>query len=423
MPCRRRLRTLLLCVSIGGACSGYLGRGSWSCGRARARPAISRAPPSHEEEWIGTSKAGTAPATEEEWLGAPPPGREAVPPAVPPAVPLARWSRRVIATRENRARRKLVRQQRRRMEDVVSEPVSMRSADELRRSRSTELARERSQRDRQLVAAGLPRARLEAVYRTVPRLRALPRDVLRERLNALKDALPRAAARSVVAGAPQLLLHDTPTTIRPKLRALADATGLPAERAAAFAPSLLLLNHSALGARFDALAEALMPRGIDARALLSRAPRLLAASPPALAASLAELDVALPPELPAALLVQRQPSLLASNMSRTVVPKLRRLQELTTDAEWAELCARRNATLARALTSSMAVIERLEVLRDADAGGRGVAAVCALLKMSSAKFDEACRDKRGLAAALGATQTRAPPVRRRRPSAPPDIIS
>ena len=296
----------------------------------------------------------------------------------------------------------------------------MRTADELRRSRRTELARERSQRDRQLVAAGLPRARLKTVYRTVPRLRALPRDVLRERLNALKDALPRAAARSVVAGAPQLLLHDTPTAIRPKLRALADVTGLPAERAAAFAPSLLLLNHSALSARFDALAEAL-PREIDARALLSRAPRLLAASPPALAASLAELDVALPPELPAALLIKRQPSLLASNMSRSVVPKLRRLRELTTDGEWAELCARRNATLARALTSSMAVIERLEVLGDADAGGRGVAAVCALLRMSSAKFDEACRDERGLAAALGATQTRAPPVRRRQPSVPLDI--
>ena len=80
--------------------------------------------------------------------------------------------------------------------------------------------------------------------------------------------------------------------------------------------------------------------------------------------------------------VQRQPTLLLASRPK-LAAKLDLLRELCSDAEWAALV--RGASLGRALTASVNVIERLRhAPQPADGGARGVVK---LLLMSQAEYD------------------------------------
>ena len=224
------------------------------------------------------------------------------------------------------------------------------------------------------------------------------------RAAALRARLPEAVVRSVLTAWPDVLRYDFEggEALPEKFAALEEVIGLPLPDICRRAPSLLGHNHSTLLHRRAALAAALP--SVDVGPLLRRAPALLGRSASALAAAHAALHAAVP-DVPVAALVRTQPTLLALNVSRTVRPKYERLRELCTPEEWRSLCdGGAGSGLARALTCSLDVIERLGVVAPLAEGS--TRPVIRLLVMSKNDFDEAYRQEilaqqRGVAVANG----------------------
>ena len=222
----------------------------------------------------------------------------------------------------------------------------------------------------------------------------LQRRVLRGRQHAtifsrvamLRLALPLEVTRRVLQSTPAVLSLDLRATLQPKLDALEAATGLEAAKVVGAAPQLLLLRHEggALQRRVDALQQALP--GLDVPRLLERAPRLLGRDAQALQSALERLSTALPPSVAAESLVHCQPTLLGASVEENLAPKLSRLRELCIDSEWEQLtCPRGVGTLARALTASAGVIERLDVVGPVSEA-HGARSVSGVLFMSRKRY-------------------------------------
>jgi hypothetical protein len=196
----------------------------------------------------------------------------------------------------------------------------------------------------------------------------------------------KAAVKSVLLRHAQLLLSRE-MDLGARIRALSNATGLSPLRIALSQPGLLSLDHSRIDARVRALQSELS--GVELRPLLFRAPRLISRSPEHVRTTLADLDaLAGPAGLCARQLVQAQPSLLMyRSASASVAPKLDRLRQLTTDAEWAQLVGKGGGSLPRILTSSLGRIDRLLRVPRPPPDGRS-RSVTTILQMSDRKFEE-----------------------------------
>ena len=258
------------------------------------------------------------------------------------------------------------------------------SVDELRALRASEREEEEARLRAAFKRAGMTTAgakRLLGRHKSVQKLSA---GTLAARVEALNDALPPAAVKRVVSGAPLVLLHDLPTTLPTKLEAVSGVMGGDVGSAVAAAPALLLVDHTRLAARREQLQQLL--GGVNVSSVLRRAPRLLGRSEESLRASLAALGaLGLPAHVDAKALAVAQPTLLGYDANKTLAPKLRRLRALCTEGEWAQLMAYGPSTIARVLACSAEVLERLAVVPREPAGERKVAT---LLTMPRRKFEQ-----------------------------------
>jgi hypothetical protein len=172
-----------------------------------------------------------------------------------------------------------------------------------------------------------------------------------------------------------------------RIQALSNATGLSPLQVAMSQPGLLSLEHSRINARLRALQAEL--GGVELQPLLLRAPRLISRSPEHVRIALADLDaLTAPTGLSARQLVQAQPSLLmCRSASESVAPKLDRLRQLTTEAEWAQLVGKGGGTLPRLLTCSIGRMDRLQRVPKPLPEGRA-RSVASILVMSERKFEQ-----------------------------------
>ena len=258
------------------------------------------------------------------------------------------------------------------------------TTEEMRAYRKAEAMRQMSDLERVFEETlGLDAAEVGRCFRAEKSLLALAPDVLRHRIGGLCTYLDKPSAKSVVLGAPRLLLHaNLRHTLPEKLRELCDVTGLPAERIALSAPTLIGLDAAKVRARFDSLVAALP--GIDVLAIVQRAPRLLCRNPAAAGEAFAQLRGMLPEGADVEKVLFLQPTLLLVNNQR-LGGKIELLRELCTDAEWEALL--QSGSFARALTTSLEVIGRL---RDAPAPADGSPRpVVSILLMSKRKYEAA----------------------------------
>lgn len=231
---------------------------------------------------------------------------------------------------------------------------------------------------------GLGRRQVSTCLRRAPRLGLLDAGTLRDRLAVLEAAFSADALRRVVIRAPSLLLHTAlADSLRAKLDQLETLTGLDADRTAKLAATLLLLDAGAVQERARLLQNHLPELHVPG--LLRRAPNLLSLRPSAVRASLDELVAMLPAEVDVAGLVQRQPTLLGMAPA-TLRPKIERLHALCDSTEWERLCHGPPGSLARVLTASLEVIERLA---DATNEARRPRPVVRMLLMSRAEYAQA----------------------------------
>lgn len=269
------------------------------------------------------------------------------------------------------------------------------SISELRAWKAAKAEEARAELASVLCNAGLCPAEAQRALRNAPRLGSLSKAMLVERLDIVRAAVPAGAAVDIINGAPTLLMHTRLSLTLPlKLRALADATGLTAERIAATAPALLLLDVNRLDTRLSGLRSALGPQNAPQLAsILKRAPRLLACNPETVHANLAQLQCMLPAGVDVAAIVQRQPTLLAASSCR-LEPKLTLLRELCTAEEWAQLI--NSTSFARLLTASISVIERLRVVPiRPDGQPRAVVSLLLLTKATfAAKYGTVAKRKK-----------------------------
>ena len=265
---------------------------------------------------------------------------------------------------------------------------------ELRVRRSAAADAAEAEREELLRSAGLSSAsEVQRVLRNAPYLNLVEPAALAERLDALHAALPAQHARvKVLVGASSLLLHENlPETLPRKLRELEAIVGLPEERVAAAAPSLLMLDARGLEARLRGLREALPE--LCTEEVLRRAPRLLSCKPSRLRGAWELLAAELPREADLAAIFQAQPTLLATSLG-TLRPKLRDLEELCTPSEWRALVGS-PGSFARVLTASRALItERLRAEPEVSADG-SPRRVKHLLLMSRAEYERGRPTGRG----------------------------
>ena len=258
------------------------------------------------------------------------------------------------------------------------------SVDELRALRAAEREEEESRLRAALKRAGLTTAGAKRLLRRHKSVQKLSAGTLAARVDALNDALPPAAVKRVMSGAPLVLLHDLPATLPTKIEAVSRVMGGSVGTVVAAAPALLLVDHTRLATRRERLQELL--GGANVSSVLRRAPRLLGRSEESLRGSLAALgELGLPPHVDARALALAQPTLLSYDANKTLAPKLVRLRALCTEGEWAQLMAYGPSTIARVLACSAEVVERLDVVPRVPAGERPIAT---LLTMSRKKFDE-----------------------------------
>ena len=221
-----------------------------------------------------------------------------------------------------------------------------------------------------LLGAGVGSRKADALLRKYPELKTIPSDVLAHRVTLLRELLgSRDAAVAVISNAPYLLSQsDLSRTLPVRLSTLYKLTGLSTIQLTRAAPGLLYLDAQDMPERYQRLRSAL-PESFELQEALRRAPLLLTRRPETVASRLAAVESALAPNGKcAARLVQLQPTLHANSAKGTLEPKLRRLRDLCSDAEWQLLTTSKLAALARALTCSAGVIERLAEVPPYDSG-------------------------------------------------------
>lgn len=264
------------------------------------------------------------------------------------------------------------------------------SLEQLRSRRKAEASQALAETQRILRLAGMRSAAVKRLLRAEPRVARLATATLRERVEYLTAALPRrGSVVSLLSGAPSLVLHTRLNeTLPSKLARLEEVLGLESSHIARLTPSLLVLDAASLDARLERLTLALPELELDApklRSLMRRAPRLLAWRPESVRANFEALQALLPAEADAADVVRRQPTLLGGDHKSSLAPKLTLLRELCTAEEWGMLV--RSGSLARILTASISVLERLRTApARSDGQPRGVTRI---LLMTKKQWEEA----------------------------------
>ena len=231
-------------------------------------------------------------------------------------------------------------------------------------ARKVEEAEHREERLLTLQDAGMSRSAAKATARAFPRLHKIPLRTFRERVQDVEAVLTTpGAAANVLRHAPSILLHSQlRETLPAKVELVERATGIAAQRVPFQAPSLLTLNTTNLNERFVRIQQALPAMELDddgLRRMLKLCPRLLSYKPETLRTRFEELRLQLPPGANAAKIVRQQPALLGTDPS-LLAPKVALLRELCTDDEFRGLAG--SSSFARALTSSLEVLERLRSL-------------------------------------------------------------
>ncbi|KAL3917324.1 MAG: hypothetical protein SGPRY_006450 [Prymnesium sp.] len=182
-------------------------------------------------------------------------------------------------------------------------------------------------------------------------------DKLCARVAFFASALTPRVARRAFQLYPAIGMIDAEASLGTKLEALESSLGCDPLALVARSPQVLSLSAAHISERVEAL------RSIssDFDAVIVAFPQVLNHNPDSLLHKIEELDAALPDYVDAVDLIKVNPKLLGYNVSNTLLPKLKRLRELCSEAEWQRLTEGSLYTLGSALCRSSEVIERLSM--------------------------------------------------------------